>query len=176
MSILVGSRRRVANLSLLPRRQRADIALPLHWKGSVEPHISVITLAVSDLQRATHFYRDGLGLPIHDDKPPVVYFQLHGTWLALFPRRALANYANVEANGQGFSGITLSCNIATREEVDQTVDAAEQAGATIVNPPHEVGWGGYTAWFADPDKNLWEIVWNPRPFITPEPVTGGDCP
>ena len=131
----------------------------------MEPRISVITLAVSDLERATRFYRDGLGLPIRDDKPPVVYFQLRGTWLALFPREPLANYANVAPEGQGFSGVTLSCNLASREEVDQTADAARKAGATIVNPPHEVGWGGYTAWFSDPDDHLWELVWNPHPFI-----------
>ncbi len=132
----------------------------------MEAHISVITLAVSDLERATRFYRDGLGLPIRDDKPPVVYFQLRGTWLALFPREALAGYANVAPQGQGFAGITLSCNVACREEVDQIMSAAEQAGATVVNRPHEVGWGGYAGWFTDPDGHLWEIVWNPRPFIT----------
>lgn len=131
----------------------------------MEPQISVITLAVSDIERSVRFYRDGLSLPIRDDKPPVVYFQLRGTWLALFPRKALADYAKVAPEGQGFAGITLSCNVATREEVDQTVNAAEQAGATIVNPPHEVGWGGYTAWFSDPDGHLWEIVWNPKPFV-----------
>jgi catechol 2,3-dioxygenase-like lactoylglutathione lyase family enzyme len=131
----------------------------------MEPHISVITLAVSDLKRATRFYRDGLGLPMRDDKPPVVYFQLRGTWLALFPREALAGYANVPADGQGFGGVTLSCNVDSREEVDDTVSAAEQAGASVVNPPREVGWGGYTGWFRDPDGHLWEIVWNPRPFI-----------
>jgi len=132
----------------------------------MEPHISVITLAVADIERATRFYRDGLGLPIRDDKPPVVYFELRGTWLALFPAEALAHYANVAADGQGFGGITLSCNVASREEVDQTISAAEQAGATVVNPPREVGWGGYTGWFSDPDGHLWEIVWNPRPFIS----------
>lgn len=131
----------------------------------MQPRISVITLGVADMEQATRFYRDGLGLPIRDDKPPVVYFQLHGTWLALFPRQALASYANIPPDGQGFSGVTLSCNVASKEEVDQTTRAAEQAGATVVNPPHTVGWGGYTAWFSDPDSHLWEIVWNPKPFM-----------
>jgi hypothetical protein len=132
----------------------------------MQPHIHVITLAVADMDRATRFYRDGLGLPIRDDKPPVVYFQLRGTWLALFPREALAGYANVAADGRGFSGVTLSSNVASREEVDQTMSAAEKAGATVMKAPQEVGWGGYTGWFADPDGHLWEIVWNPRPFIS----------
>lgn len=131
----------------------------------MQPQISVITLGVADMERATRFYRDGLGLPIRVDKPPVVYFQLRGTWLALFPRQALARYANVPADGQGFAGVTLSCNVASREEVDDTAGAAERAGAIIVNPPRQAGWGGYTAWFSDPDGHLWEIVWNPNPFM-----------
>lgn len=131
----------------------------------MEPNISVITLAVADMARSTRFYRDGLGLPVRDDKPPVVYFELRGTWLALFPREALARYANVAADGRGFAGVTLSCNVDSKADVQQTLNAAERAGATIVNPPHEPGWGGYTGWFADPDGHLWEIVWNPRPFI-----------
>ena len=131
----------------------------------MRPRISVITLGVADMERSVRFYRDGLGFPHRDDKPPVVYFQLEGTWLALFPREALAGYANVPAAGQGFGGVTLSSNVASREEVDRTLAAAEGAGATVVSPAHEVGWGGYTGWFQDPDGHLWEIVWNPRPFI-----------
>ena len=29
----------------------------------MKPHLSLITLAVSDLERSLKFYRDGLGLP-----------------------------------------------------------------------------------------------------------------
>lgn len=29
----------------------------------MQPRITVITLGVDDLERAVHFYRDGLGLP-----------------------------------------------------------------------------------------------------------------
>jgi catechol 2,3-dioxygenase-like lactoylglutathione lyase family enzyme len=131
----------------------------------MEPRISVITLGVTDMERAVRFYRDGLALPIRDDKPPVVYFELHGTWLALYPRQALAEYANVSPRGQGFGGMTLSCNVPTRSDVDDTLRDAEAAGAEIVSPAHEERWGGYTGWFADPDGHLWEVLWNPRPFL-----------
>lgn len=131
----------------------------------MEPHISVITLGVSDMQRSIQFYRDGLALPMREDKPPVAYFRLHGTWLALFPRHSLARYANVAPEGDGFTGMTLSCNVASRQAVDRTLEEAATAGATIVRPPAAFGWGGYGGWFADPDGYLWEIVWNPRPFI-----------
>ncbi len=131
----------------------------------MEPRISVITLGVSDMEQSIRFYRDGLGLPMRDDKPPVAYFQLQGTWLALFPSDSLARYANVGPEGHGFTRVTLSCNVPSRQEVDHTLDEAERAGATIVKPPADFSWGGYGGWFADPDGHLWEIVWNPRPFI-----------
>jgi len=129
------------------------------------PRINVVTLAVSDIERSVRFYRDGLGFPMRDDKPPVIYFELPGTWLALFPRDALAGYANVAAEGRGFAGVTLSCNVDSAQAVERTVEAAERAGADVVNPPHTAGWGGYTAWFSDPDGHLWEVVYNPRPFL-----------
>ncbi len=131
----------------------------------MEPRISVITLGVSDLQQSISFYRDGLNLPMRDDKPPVAYFELQGAWLALFPRDTLARYAHVPADGSGFTGVTLSCNVPSRQDVDQTLAQARAAGGTLVSEPTELSWGGYTGWFADPDGHLWEIIWNPRPFI-----------
>jgi predicted enzyme related to lactoylglutathione lyase len=117
------------------------------------------------MTRSIRFYRDGLGLPHRTDKPPVVYFELPGTWLALFPRADLAAYAGVAAEGVGFSAMTLACNVPDRSTVDQVLTRAEAAGGCIVRPAHELGFGGYGGWFADPDEHLWEVIWNPRPFI-----------
>jgi len=39
---------------------------------------------------------------------------------------------------------------------------AAAAGATIVKPAQATGWGGYAGYFQDPDRHLWEIVWNPQ--------------
>ena len=132
----------------------------------MEPRISVITLGVTDMERSVSFYRDGLGLPHRDDKPPVAYFELNGAWLALFPREDLAQYINVSPAGSGFAGMTLSCNVDRREAVDETMSQAEAAGARVVRRASEFRWGGYGGWFADPDGYLWEIVWNPRPFMS----------
>ena len=127
------------------------------------PGISVITLGVADVERSERFYMDGFGL--RHARPPkgVVYFELAGTRLALFPRDDLARYAGVEPVAPGgFTGVTLSCNVASRSAVDALTARAETAGAVVVEGPETVRWGGYCAWIADPDGHLWEIVWNPK--------------
>jgi catechol 2,3-dioxygenase-like lactoylglutathione lyase family enzyme len=62
----------------------------------MKPRITVITLAVADLERSLAFYRDGLGLPtsgITGTKYAIgacVFFQLEGGLkLALWPRSSL---------------------------------------------------------------------------------------
>lgn len=76
----------------------------------MEPRISLITLGVSVLERAVRFYRDGLGLPMRDDFEAIAFFKTRGTWLALYPREALAADAKQAPEGEGFQGFTLAHN------------------------------------------------------------------
>lgn len=131
----------------------------------MEPRISLITLGVSDLERSIRFYRDGLGLPKRESPPEVAFFEMRGTWLALFSRESLAEDANVSAEGEGFPRFTLAHNVRTREEVDHVMAQAAAAGAVIKKSPRDASWGGYTGYFADPDGFLWEVAWNPHFWI-----------
>jgi uncharacterized glyoxalase superfamily protein PhnB len=54
--------------------------------------------------------------------------------------------------------------VGTREEVDDAVTSAVNAGATAVASPVERDWGGYSGYFADPEGYRWEIAW--APFFT----------
>ena len=129
----------------------------------MEPRISIITLGVTDLPRSVEFYRDGLGLPLLDENTEsIAFFQNRGTWLALYPREALAADAGVATEGSGFSGVTLAHNIRTREVVDALLEEAVAAGAALVKPTQDTFWGGYSGYFADPEGYLWEIAWNPH--------------
>jgi catechol 2,3-dioxygenase-like lactoylglutathione lyase family enzyme len=131
----------------------------------MEQRLSVVTLGVADLGRAQRFY-EALGLRRGNSHPEVVFFQLNGMVLSLFSRAHLAADAQVQAEGTGFSGITLAYNARSREDVDATLAEAERAGARILKPAQDVFWGGYSGYFADPDGHLWEVAWNPEWELT----------
>ena len=128
----------------------------------MEPRISIITLGVSDLEKAIKFYRDGLGLPTtYTAGEGIAFFQLQGTWLALYPSDALAKEACLPAERLPFGGITLAYNVRNKQEVDETMEEALAAGASLLKPAGDMFWGGYSGYFADPDGHPWEVAWNP---------------
>lgn len=134
----------------------------------MKPKISLVTLGVRDFARSLRFYRDGLGFPAHGyvEGEEHVMFALEGAWLSLYPRRLLADDAGVPDDGGGFSGITLAHNVASKEAVAGVFERALAAGATPIKPPQDVFWGGYHAYFADPDGYLWEVAFNPFTDLT----------
>lgn len=135
----------------------------------MQPRLSVITLAVDDLPRALHFYRDGLGLPSAGivgrefEHGAVAFVDLQpGLKLALWPRTSLAHDSGLAVSAPAITGFSLGHNVATRDQVDAVMAQARAAGARIVKTAQETFWGGYAGYFADPDQHLWEVVWNPH--------------
>ncbi|WP_435016270.1 VOC family protein [Tundrisphaera sp. TA3] len=133
----------------------------------MKPRLSVITLAVDDLERALRFYRDGLGLRTPGiigqefESGAVAFFDLQpGLKLAIWPRESLARDSGLPPAGPG-SGFTLGHNVASPGEVDAVMAQAEGAGGVVVKAARETFWGGYAGYFRDPDGHLWEVVWNP---------------
>ena len=56
----------------------------------MEPRVSLLTLGVSDLERAVAFYRDGLGWPKSDvGGDEVAFFKTGGVVIALFPQASM---------------------------------------------------------------------------------------
>ena len=127
----------------------------------------MITLGVRDLAAAITFYEKGLGFPRMDSPPEVAFFMLNGAWLGLYDRKALAEDAQVAAEGNGFEGFSLAHNVASENEVDEVVAQAVAAGATLVKKPRKVFWGGYSGYFKDLDGHLWEVAYNPLFWVGP---------
>ncbi len=134
----------------------------------MEPRITLITLAVDDLDRAVAFYRDGLGWPTEGVvgteilDGAVAFFDLaNDLKLALWPRASLARDAGIELGPRSPTELSLGHNVRSRGDVDRVYARAVTAGAVEVRPPHDTSWGGYSAYIQDPDGHLWEIAFNP---------------
>lgn len=135
----------------------------------MKPRITVITLGVDDLERAVRFYRDGLGLFTEGiigkefEQGAVAFFDLQaGLKLALWPRASICHDAGIAPAAAGASEFTLGHNVGSQAEVDDVMQQAQRAGAHIVKPAQPTFWGGYAGYFQDPDRHLWEVVWNPQ--------------
>ena len=134
----------------------------------MDSRISMVTLGVADLESSIEFYEHGLGFPRMESPPGTAFFTLNGSWLGLYPWKALAEDATVSADGTGFHGVTLSHNVASEAEVEAVVKQALSAGATLVKPPRKVFWGGFSGYFSDPDDHLWEVAFNPYFWVGPK--------
>ncbi|MCB0125437.1 MAG: VOC family protein, partial [Caldilineaceae bacterium] len=129
---------------------------------------TVLTLGVEDLERALHFYRDGLGFATEGimgqefEYGAVVFIDLQaGLRLALWPRQSIAHDTGLPVAQPSATEFTLGHNVSSKEEVDAVMAQAAAAGATIIKAAHNTFWGGYSGYFQDPDGHLWEVVWNP---------------
>lgn len=134
----------------------------------MKPCVSVVTLAVADLERSLSFYRDGLGLPTAGivgrefDHGAVAFFDLSGGLkLAIWAQQDLAHDTGLPMLPVSPTSMSIGHNVSRREEVDDIMETARHAGASIVKPAQNTFYGGYAGYFQDPDGHLWEIVWNP---------------
>lgn len=123
---------------------------------------TLITLGVADLQRSKEFYQ-ALGWEPHarslDD---IIFFQMNGFAMALYRLSDMAASQKRPDHPLGAGAISLAQNYQTKEEVDEAYRKAIAAGGTSLKEPEEVFWGGYSAYFTDPDGHPWNLAFNPN--------------
>ena len=124
--------------------------------------MTLLTLGVADLDKATEFYQAVLGTPPTLTEG-VTFIELPGTWLSLYPLEKLAEDVSpdIPASRGGFSGFTLAHNARSKEEVVEIVRRAESSGAKVIKEPQDTFWGGFSGYFADLDGYYWEVAWGP---------------
>ena len=127
------------------------------------PRITVVTLGVADLSKATKFYEAVLGTPPNASYEGVTFIELPATWISLYPLEKLAKEISPEVpdNRSAFSGITLAHNARSKEQVVEIIERAKSAGARIMKEPQETFWGGFSGYFSDLDGYYWEVAWGP---------------
>ena len=123
--------------------------------------ISFITLGVNDLNAMKQFYIEKFGWTPMKEEEGIVFFQMNGFILGLYPARELAEDANVPNDGHGFKRFTLAINLKSEEEVNEVFVQLKEKGVTVVREPEKVFWGGYRGYIADIENNYWEFAYNP---------------
>jgi uncharacterized protein len=131
----------------------------------VPQRVSLVTLGAKNLQELRVFYqRLGWEEGFHSSEGYAV-FKTAGVILSLFPLKELLKDMGLEESQeqliQGFKGWTLAVNVNEPADVDAAIMNAKEAGAIILREPSDAFWGGRTAYFSDPESNVWEIAWNP---------------
>jgi uncharacterized glyoxalase superfamily protein PhnB len=129
---------------------------------TVPARISLVTLGVRDVARATAFYEQ-LGWQLSSaSNPSVSFFHTADSAFSLYGFDALAEDAGLPADPlPAFRGVSLAINMESEAEVDRVLGEAERAGGRILKPAQRVFWGGYSGYFTDPDGYAWEVAHNP---------------
>lgn len=134
-------------------------------------HISLVTLGVADVARATAFY-EALGWRRSSASVEGVVSFLTGgaVVLGLFGADDLAADAGVEPDpGPPVAPRSaLAVNLGSEVEVDTFLATAEAAGGTVTRPAHRAEWGGYSGYVHDLDGHLWEAAHNPGFGLLPD--------
>src|SRR3954454_23180352 len=113
-------------------------------EGFVKPRITLITLAVDDLDRAVRFYRDGLGLETEgiigqefEYGAGAIFEMQPGLRLALWPRQSLAHDSGLPVGKPSATECCLAHNVSSKAEVDDVMAQVGRAGALIVKPAED---------------------------------------
>jgi uncharacterized protein len=129
----------------------------------MDQRLSLVTLAVADLEATRRFYVEGLGWEpmIHVPGDVLMIKVADKVILSLWDRDHFEAEVGPITTGSGVAALTLAHNVGSREEVDQVLETARGAGADPVHNGVDREWGGYTGYFGDPDGFRWEVAWAP---------------
>lgn len=118
--------------------------------------LDYVVLIVDDIDTAQRFYTKTLGLPLKHRRGDYAQIGSSGTRLGLFTRTAMASVLGDEIG---------SAAAAAKFELGFKVDDCDAAfaelvagGAPAITAPETRSWGQRTAYVADPDGNLIELV------------------
>ena len=129
---------------------------------AIPARLSVVTLGVADLDRATRFYQ-ALGWPLSPGSVPgeVSFFRTAGGLLALWGAKDLAADLGVQQTADfGFRATALAMNLDSPVQVDEALSTAAAAGGKVLKAGRKTEWG-YQGYCADRDGHIWEVAHNP---------------
>jgi len=145
----------------------------------MDPRLHFITLSTPDLEAARAFYRDGLGWePLMDVADEILFFQVApGLVLGLFDARTFTQDLAQGDAPAALSGVTLSHNVGSPDDVRSVVQSMTAAGGQVLKAPQQGEFGGiFHAHVQDPNGVIWEIAHNPAWRIAEDGTVVLDAP
>jgi catechol 2,3-dioxygenase-like lactoylglutathione lyase family enzyme len=141
----------------------------------VKQNVHFITVATPDLDAAREFYVTALGwAPLLDVPGEIIFFQVApGAVLGLFDVAKFAEDLGRAGESPSVSGVTLSHNVDSPDEVRAVVAAMAGAGGTVLKPAQPGAFGGiFHAHVRAPGGIVWEIAHNPGWHIGADGTVG----
>jgi len=124
-----------------------------------QQQLSLVTLAIHDLDRSRRFYGEGFGWRPVYESDDVLFFQMNGVVLGLWMAPPMtADLGRPDGHSNGFA---LAHNVRDSADVDALAARLADHGGTLMREPADTDYGGRRAYVADPDSHAWEIAWNP---------------
>lgn len=119
--------------------------------------ISAAVIFVKDLARCEAFYRDTLGLQVVDRNPGFVAFKMSDQDFALSELSDAAQWISEDAVQPHATGAHRVLLCAEIDNVDKAYADLKAKGVNCIRPPEDQHYGLRTAYFADPEGNIWQI-------------------
>jgi lactoylglutathione lyase len=120
-------------------------------------NIKATVLFVRDLDKCMTFYRDIVGFQMDQSDAQSAGFALENQYFILLHVSAAAQMISEEPLELKFEGGPRGLMAAAVEDVDAAYEELKTKGVTVLRPPTDQPWGLRTAYFTDPEGNLWEI-------------------
>ena len=141
----------------------------------LDQRLSIITIAVNDLDESRRFYNDVFGwtpdAASEEEAANIAFYTLNGFVFALYPLAKFAEEHGAEVAPP--SGFTLAYNLNSEAEVDAVFDRFRAHDVRILKEPEKVFWGGYSGYIAGPSGEQWEIAFNPFTKVNEDGMFGG---
>jgi lactoylglutathione lyase len=116
--------------------------------------IDATVLFVRDLDACMKFYRDIIGFEMTFSDDVSFAFRTTDQDFVVLKDSAAAEMVGADAVGKATGRVLLCAGV---ENVDNVYTALTAKGVAFIKPPKDQAWGRRTAYFADPEGNLWEL-------------------
>jgi len=125
-------------------------------------NLSATVLFVNDLEKCMKFYQDILGLKVIFSDDHSAAYKMEDHDFVLLKLSAAIEMVGEDAIDihKGVGHRVLLC--VGVEDVDASYEEFTAKGLQFLKPPKDQAWGRRTAYFADPEGNLWEL-WHELP-------------